>query len=465
MALIKSISGIRGTIGGSTNNNLTPLDIVKFTAAYGTWLLQQDKKDTGAITKKVVVGRDGRISGLMVKNLVNTTLSALGINVIDVDYSTTPTVEMAVTLLQADGGIILTASHNPQEWNALKLLNSEGEFISGEEGMLILGLAEKEAFLFAPVDKLGSITINNEMLDAHITAILDHPLVDKEAIAAANFKIVVDAVNSTGAFAVPAILERLGVRDISVINKEVNGHFAHNPEPLPEHLTGLSHEVCLQKASLGIAVDPDVDRLCFVCEDGSMFGEEYTLVAVADYILSLKKGNTVSNMSSSKALKDITVRHGGKYFTSAVGEVNVVRKMKEVNAVIGGEGNGGIIMPDLHYGRDALIGIALFLSHLAKSKRSIRQLRSTYPDYFISKNKMVLNQGVNTEKVFSKIKLKYKTHPVNDEDGLKIEFGEDWVHLRTSNTEPIIRIYAESNFEMTANNIAMRLMKDITEAM
>ncbi|MEO7523144.1 MAG: phosphoglucosamine mutase, partial [Ferruginibacter sp.] len=394
MALIKSISGIRGTIGGTTNINLTPLDIVKFTAAYGTWVLKQENKNSPTGNRKVVVGRDGRISGVMVKSLVNATLSALGIDVIDLDFSTTPTVEMAVVFLKADGGIILTASHNPQEWNALKLLNNKGEFISGDEGKFILELAEKEAFDFASVEKLGTITSNNDMLNEHIAIILKNKLVDKKAIAAANFRIVVDAVNSTGAFAVPQLLKELGVEDVIIINGEVNGHFAHNPEPLPEHLTGLSQEVCLKKASLGIAVDPDVDRLCFVCEDGSMFGEEYTLVAVADYVLGSKPGNTVSNMSSTKALKDITVRHGGEYFASAVGEVNVVNKMKLVNAVIGGEGNGGIIVPDLHYGRDALIGIALFLSHLAKSKKSIKQLRNTYPDYFISKNKMVLNNGV-----------------------------------------------------------------------
>ena len=330
MALIKSISGIRGTIGGSTNKNLTPLDIVKFTAAYGAWLLHTTEKNTH---KTVIVGRDGRISGPLVKSLVTATLASMGIDVIDLDFSTTPTVEMAVTFLNADGGIILTASHNPQEWNALKLLNSKGEFISGEEGEAILDIAEKEEFSFAPIDKLGSITINNEMLAAHISAILKNKLVDKKSIAAGNFKIIVDAVNSTGAIAVPALLKELGVEDITVINSEVNGHFAHNPEPLPEHLTGLSHEVCKKKASLGIAVDPDVDRLCFVCEDGSMFGEEYTLVAVADYVLSQQPGNTVSNLSSTKALKDITLKHGGKYFASAVGEVNVVNKMKAENAV------------------------------------------------------------------------------------------------------------------------------------
>lgn len=464
MALIKSISGIRGTIGGKTGDNLTPLDVVKFTAAYGTWLLQSDDKKTSKSRRKVVVGRDGRISGEMVKNLVNSTLISLGIDVIDLDFSTTPTVEMAVVFLKADGGIILTASHNPKEWNALKLLNNEGEFISGEEGKIILDIAEKEAFSFTDVEKLGKITVNDHMLEEHIVAILKNKLVDKKAIAAAGFSIVVDAVNSTGAIAVPALLKALGVENITVINKEVTGVFAHNPEPLPEHLVELSREVVARKASLGIAVDPDVDRLCFVCEDGSMFGEEYTLVAVADYILGKHPGNTVSNMSSTRALKDVTVKHGGEYFASAVGEVNVVKKMKEKEAVIGGEGNGGIIVPDLHYGRDALAGIALFLSHLAKSKKSSKQLRNTYPDYFISKNKITLEKDIDVKAIFDKIKKKYKSHPVNTEDGLKIEFDNDWVHLRTSNTEPIIRIYAESNFETTADNIAMRLIKDIQEA-
>ena len=464
MALIKSISGIRGTIGGTTNENLTPLDIVKFTAAYGTWLLQQNTNKTQT-NKKVVVGRDGRISGSMVKNIVIATLNGLGIDVIDTDLSTTPTVEMAVSFLKADGGIILTASHNPKEWNALKLLNNKGEFISGSEGELILQLAEKEAFDFASVQNLGKCITDNSTLNEHIAAILKYKLVDAKAIAAAGFKVVIDVVNSTGAIALPALLKALGVKDIIILNGEMDGNFAHNPEPLPENLTGLSREVVSQKASLGIAVDPDVDRLCFVCEDGSMFGEEYTLVAVADYVLSKTKGNSVSNMSSTKALKDITVKHGGQYFASAVGEVNVVNKMKEVNAVIGGEGNGGIIVPDLHYGRDALIGIALFLTHLAHSQKSIKQLRNTYPDYFISKNKIQLQSGVDVKSLFDKIKKKYKHQPINSDDGLKIEFDNDWVHLRTSNTEPIIRIYSESNFETTANNIAMRLMKDIQEVM
>ena len=457
MALIKSISGIRGTIGGKTNENLTPLDVVKFTAAYGSWLASQSKNN------KIVLGRDGRISGEMVSNLVTSTLISLGFNVIDLGLSTTPTVEMAVKFEDAAGGIILTASHNPKEWNALKLLNSKGEFISGDEGKLILALAEKEEFNFVQIDELGTIIKNDELLKMHINDCVNYKFVDIVAIKKAKFKIVVDAINSTGAIAVPALLKALGVQDIMVINEEVNGKFAHNPEPLPEHLTQLSNEVVKQKASLGIAVDPDVDRLCFVCEDGSMFGEEYTLVAVADYMLSKQKGNTVSNMSSTRALRDVTLKYGGEYFPSAVGEVNVVNRMKEKNAVIGGEGNGGIIVPDLHYGRDALIGIALFLTHLATSKKTIKQLRNTFPNYFISKNKITLTEGINVGDIFEKIKDKYKNQPINTEDGLKIEFDKDWVHLRTSNTEPIIRIYAESNFETTADNIAKRIMQDIQE--
>ena len=465
MALIKSISGIRGTIGGKTGDNLTPLDVVKFTAAFGTLLIKETEGNEKPASNKIVVGRDGRISGAMVKNLVISTLNALGLDVIDLDYSTTPTVEMAVVFENAAGGIILTASHNPKEWNALKLLNSKGEFINGEEGMKVLDIAEREDFSFVSVDKLGTVINDTDALQKHIDAILNYDLVDAAAIKKAKFKVVVDAVNSTGAIAVPAMLKALGVKDIVVLNEEVNGKFAHNPEPLPEHLTQLSTEVVKHNASLGIAVDPDVDRLCFVCEDGSMFGEEYTLVAVADYVLSKRKGNTVSNMSSTRALRDVTEKNGGQYFPSAVGEVNVVNKMKAVNAVIGGEGNGGIIVPDLHYGRDALIGIALFLTHLAQSKKSIKQLRNTYPDYFISKNKITLEQNIDVKKVFEKIKIKYKNQPINSEDGLKIEFDTDWVHLRTSNTEPIIRIYAESNFETTAHNIAKRLMKDISEVM
>ena len=462
MALIKSISGIRGTIGGKPNDNLTPLDIVKFAAAYGTWLKTQSA--TGKENKKVVIGRDGRISGKMVSSIVAATLSGLGIDVIDTDFSTTPTVEMAVVALKADGGIILTASHNPKEWNALKLLNNKGEFINSAEGETILEIAAQENFEFVTVENLGKISINENTLSDHIEKILAHKAVDVAAITEADFSIVVDVVNSTGAIAVPALLEKLGVKNVMLLHGEITGEFAHNPEPLPENLTELSREVVKQKASLGIAVDPDVDRLCFVCEDGTMFGEEYTLVAVADYLLGLKKGNTVSNMSSTRALKDVTMKHGGEYFASAVGEVNVVNKMKEVKAVIGGEGNGGVIVPDLHYGRDALIGIALFLTQLAKSKKSIRQLRNTYPDYFMSKNKIVLEKDTDVKSIFESIKQKYKNQPVNTDDGLKIEFDNDWVQLRTSNTEPIIRIYAESNHITTADNIAKRLMKDIQEA-
>lgn len=458
MALMKSISGIRGTIGGKPGETLSPTDVVKFTAAFGTII--------GAGTnKKIIIGRDGRISGELIKNLVVSTLNALGLTVVDLGLSTTPTVELAVKTKEAAGGIILTASHNPKEWNALKLLNHEGEFISAEEGKKVLELAEKEAFTFAPVDKLGTYTLDESWLQKHIDAIVNYELVDVKAIKKAKFKVVVDAINSSGAIYVPALLKALGVEEVTVLNDEVNGKFTHNPEPLPEHLRGLSNEVNKQKADLGIAVDPDVDRLCFVCEDGSMFGEEYTLVAVADYVLSKRPGNTVSNMSSTRALKDVTIKHGGEYFPSAVGEVNVVKKMKEMNAVIGGEGNGGIIVPDFHYGRDALIGIGLFLSHLAKSKKSIKQLRNSYPDYVMSKNKIELGNGVDLKSIFEKIQKKYKNQPINTEDGLKIEFDTDWVHLRPSNTEPIIRIYSESNFETTAQNIALRLMQDIREFM
>ncbi|WP_440132764.1 phosphoglucosamine mutase [Chitinophaga sancti] len=459
MALIKSISGIRGTIGGKPGEGLSPLDVVKFTAAFGTWLTQQSDN------KKVVIGRDGRISGEMVKQLVVATLNGLGLDVVDLDLSTTPTVEIAVKQENAAGGIILTASHNPKEWNALKLLNSDGEFISGEDGAVVLDLAAREDFTFADVNKLGSYERNDSYMQKHIDLVLNYPLVDVAAIKARNFKVVVDAVNSTGAIFIPALLKALGVEDVTVMFGEVNGRFSHNPEPLPENLTALSNEVNKSQADLGIAVDPDVDRLCFVCEDGSMFGEEYTLVAVADYILKHRKGNTVSNLSSTQALKDVTLKAGGEYHPSAVGEVNVVRKMKEVNAVIGGEGNGGIIVPDLHYGRDALIGIGLFLSHVAQTKKNLKAIRNSYPDYFISKNKIELDKGVDVKTIFEKIKGKYKNQPVNTEDGLKIEFEKDWVHLRTSNTEPIIRIYSESQNETTADNIAKRIMQDIREFM
>ncbi|SDD97585.1 phosphoglucosamine mutase [Niabella drilacis] len=462
MSLIKSISGIRGTIGGKTGETLSPVDVVKFTAAYGSIL---KKAANGAKKITVVVGRDGRISGPMISSLVTATLCALGIDVIDLGPSTTPTVEIAVPLEKADGGIILTASHNPKEWNALKLLNRDGEFISAELGKELLDIAAAENFDFVSVDKLGKIEQNDTYMQKHIDAILAYPLVQKEAIAKKHFKIVVDAINSTGAIFVPALLKALGVENVIVLNREVTGNFAHNPEPLPDHLTELSSVVVKEKADLGIAVDPDVDRLCFVNEDGSMFGEEYTLVAVADYILSQRKGNTVSNMSSTKALKEVTVKHGGAYYPSAVGEVNVVTKMKAVQAVTGGEGNGGIIVPDFHYGRDALIGIALFLSHLANQKGSIKSLRGMYPDYFISKNKIELDQNTDLPAIFARIKEKYSKLPLNDEDGLKIEFDEDWVHLRMSNTEPIIRIYSESDFELKARNIAQKLMQDIKESM
>ncbi len=459
MALIKSISGIRGTIGGNTGENLTPQDVVKFTAAYGSWVLEQN---TG---RRIVIGRDGRISGPMIQQLVSSTLIGMGLDVVDIGLSTTPTVEMAVVWEKAAGGIIITASHNPKEWNALKLLTASGEFLTAEQGARVLEIAASDQLQFAPVDKLGTYSSNDSYIQKHIDAIVSYPLVNVEGIKAKGYKVVVDVINSTGALSVPPLLYALGVKEVIVLNEEVNGKFAHNPEPLPENLGALSNAVREHKADFGIAVDPDVDRLCFVCEDGCMFGEEYTLVAVADYVLSKRPGNTVSNMSSTRALKEITLQHGGQYAPSAVGEVNVVKRMKEINAVIGGEGNGGIIVPDLHYGRDALIGIGLFLSSLANHKNGIRSFRAKYPDYFISKNKIELNNSVDVKAIFEKIKKKYKNQPINTEDGLKIEFDGDWVHLRTSNTEPIIRIYAESNFETTANNIALRLIHDIKEFM
>jgi phosphomannomutase len=461
VALIKSISGIRGTIGGRPEESLTPVDIVKFSAAFGS-IVSERVKDKQAGTK-LVLGRDGRISGEMVSSLVTNTLTALGIDVVDIGLSTTPTVEIATKLEEAAGGIIITASHNAKEWNALKLLNADGEFIDAASGAEVLRRAAELDLIFSPVDKLGKIYINDSYLQKHIELVLQYPLVEASSIAEKSYKVVVDCINSSGALVVPQLLKALGVSEVIVLNGEVNGKFAHNPEPLPEHLTSLSNEVVKQNADFGIAVDPDVDRLCFVCEDGSMFGEEYTLVAVADYILSHIKGNTVSNMSSTKALKDITLKHGGEYYPSAVGEVNVVNRMKAVNAVIGGEGNGGIIVPDFHYGRDALIGIALFLSHFSRFKKGLKSFRATYPDYFISKNKMELESDLDVQGLFDRIQHKYKNNPTNTEDGLKIEFDDDWVHLRTSNTEPIIRIYAESNFETTANNIARRLMQDIKE--
>ena len=459
--MIKSISGIRGTIGGRPGDSLTAIDIVKFTAAFGNIIAEQREDKSG--TTRIVIGRDGRMSGEMVSQLVIQTLVSLGVDVIDLGLSTTPTVEIATRAEGADGGIIVTASHNPKEWNALKLLNRDGEFIDAALGDEVLSRAQSEQVGFAAVDKLGKVTTNDSYLQKHIDLVLSYPLVDAEAIAKREWKVVVDCINSTGALVVPQLLRQLGITEVVVLNGEVNGRFAHNPEPLPEHLSSLSNEVVKQKAHFGIAVDPDVDRLCFVTEDGSMFGEEYTLVAVADYVLSRRNGNTVSNMSSTKALKEITQKQGGSYYPSAVGEVNVVNKMKEVNAVIGGEGNGGIIVPDFHYGRDALIGIALFLSHFASCKKGMKSFRGNYPDYFISKNKIELENGIDVTSIFEKIRKKYKNNPINTEDGLKIEFDSDWVHLRTSNTEPIIRIYAESNFETTANNIARRLMQDIRE--
>lgn len=459
MALIKSISGIRGTIGGKAGKGLTPIDLVKFSTAYAHFLRQRNKDNN-----KIVLGRDGRMSGEMVRNLVVPTLQNCGFDVVDLGLSTTPTVEMAVKMEAASGGIILTASHNPKEWNALKLLNEEGEFLSAADGQWILDFAETDEANYAEIDRLGKVTHSDIYMQKHIDALLAHPLVDVAAIQSGNFKVVIDAINSTGATFVPALLKALGVNDVVVINGEVTGNFAHNPEPLPENLVGLCSAVVKENAHLGIAVDPDVDRLCFVNEDGTLFGEEYTLVAIADYVLSHHKGgNTVSNMSSTRALRDVTEKHGGQYFPSAVGEVNVVTKMKANNAVIGGEGNGGVICPELHYGRDALAGIALFLTHLAKSRKTISGLRNTYPHYIISKNKIELPEGLDVAKIFAAIQEKYKAQPINTEDGLKIEFDKDWVHLRTSNTEPIIRIYAESSSETTANHIAQRMIADIQE--
>jgi phosphomannomutase len=461
VALIKSISGIRGTIGGKTGDNLTPVDVVKFAAAYGTWI----KKTNTSTSTRVILGRDARLSGEMVSALVSATLQGLGIDVLDLGLSTTPTVEMAVPAEKAAGGIILTASHNPVQWNALKLLNAKGEFISGKDGEEILQLAASEGFDFAQVTKLGKYEKNDSYLQKHIDAILKLPLVDVAAVRSRGFKVVVDAVNSTGGIAVPMLLKALGVT-VKELHCEPTGHFPHNPEPLPEHLTDIMREVVKGKYDLGIVVDPDVDRLAMVCEDGSPFGEEYTLVAVADYVLnagSQKNGNTVSNLSSTRALQDVTEKAGGKYFASAVGEVHVVTMMKENSAVIGGEGNGGIIYPDLHYGRDALVGIALFLTHLAKSKMTALRLRMKYPNYFISKNKIELTRDINVDKILDNVKKKYKKQPINLVDGVRIEFDKEWVHLRKSNTEPIIRIYAESDMETKADNLAKKIMTDIKE--
>ncbi|MBN3581262.1 phosphoglucosamine mutase [Algoriphagus aestuarii] len=457
MSLIKSISGIRGTIGGKAGEGLTPVDVVKFASAYGAWVLE----NTG--NPKIVIGRDARISGEMISKLVSATLQGMGIHVIDLGLSTTPTVEFAVPLEKAGGGIILTASHNPIQWNALKLLNSKGEFISDSEGKDILVKAEKEDFSFAEVKKLGDYTLLEDYIDRHIQHVLDLELVDKEAIAARNFRIVVDAVNSTGGIAVPKLLRALGVTEIEEMYCTPDGHFPHNPEPLPENLRDISQKLEKGSFDLGIVVDPDVDRLAFINEDGSPFGEEYTLVAVADYILSKTKGNTVSNLSSTRALRDVTEKHGGVYTAAAVGEVNVVNQMKASDAIIGGEGNGGIIYPTSHYGRDALVGIGLFLTHLANFGKTISRLRATYPNYYISKNKIELTPEINVDNILLEIKEKYKKQPINDIDGVKIEFEKEWVHLRKSNTEPIIRIYSESESEATAEHLAKKIMQDIKE--
>ncbi|SNR50711.1 phosphomannomutase [Lutibacter agarilyticus] len=456
MALIKSISGIRGTIGGEVNTNLTPLDTVKFAAAYGMWLKQHSNKEN----LTVVVGRDARISGKMVSSLVCNTLVGLGINVTDIGLSTTPTVEVAVTLDNADGGIIITASHNPKQWNALKLLNEKGEFLNAKDGEEVLKIAEDDAFLFSEVDGLGAYRKKQGYINKHIKEVLALELVDIEAIKKANFKVVVDAVNSTGGIAIPALLERLGVECVELYC-EPNGQFPHNPEPLKEHLTDISELVVKEKADFGIVVDPDVDRLALVNEDGSMFGEEYTLVACADYVLGKTKGNTVSNLSSSRALRDITEKHGGTYQASAVGEVNVVELMKASNAIIGGEGNGGIIYPDSHYGRDSLVGVALFLSHLATSKMSCKELRDSYPSYYMSKNKIELTPQINVDEILATMALNYKNEDVSTIDGVKVNFTSEWVHLRKSNTEPIIRIYTESTSQKSADALAVRFIKEI----
>ena len=456
MALIKSISGIRGTIGGKEDTGLTPIDIVKYASSFAFMLKEEHGEGS------IVIGRDARLSGEMVKQIVMGVVRGVGLNIIDLDFSTTPTVEMAVTHFNAIGGIILTASHNPRQWNALKLLNNKGEFISAEEGQQVLELANSGEIDFAVVDKLGTYIKNDDFLDVHLEHIKNLELVDVNAIKNANFKIVVDGVNSTGGIAVPKLLKALGVENIVELYCEPTGEFPHNPEPLPENLSAISTEVLKQEADLGIVVDPDVDRLALVSENGEMFGEEYTLVAVADYILQHNKGATVSNLSSSRALRDVTQNAGCDYYASAVGEVNVVTKMKEVDAVIGGEGNGGIIYPASHYGRDALVGIALFLSHLAKSNKPASSLRATYPHYHISKNKIPV-EGLDIDTILEKVIEKYKKEEINTVDGLKIDFEEGWVLIRKSNTEPIVRIYSESTSETAANHMANKLIDDIRE--
>ncbi|SFU70749.1 phosphomannomutase [Pustulibacterium marinum] len=458
MTLIKSISGIRGTIGGNVGDNLTPVDAVKFAAAYGTWLKQAYAHRPSL---KVVMGRDARISGEMIQGLVTNTLLGLGIDVVALDLSTTPTVEVAVPLENAEGGIILTASHNPKQWNALKLLNHKGEFLSAADGEAILKIAEEASFDFAAVDSLGTVTANDAYFDIHIDEILKLPLVNEEAIKKAKFVVALDAVNSTGGIAIPMLLDRLGVECIKMYC-DPTGEFPHNPEPLKEHLTDIANKVLETNADMGIVVDPDVDRLAFMAEDGEMFGEEYTLVAVADYVLSKTPGNTVSNMSSSRALRDVTEKHGGSYEASAVGEVNVVSLMKENKAVIGGEGNGGIIYPELHYGRDALVGIALFLSHLAEQKMTVSELRKTYPAYFMSKKKIALTPQIDVDAILKEMTQQYASENITTIDGVKIDFPENWVHLRKSNTEPIIRIYTEATSQEAADALADRFITEIS---
>ena len=458
MTLIKSISGIRGTIGGIVGDNLTPVDAVKFASAYGTFLKNNTSKDK----LKVVIGRDARISGPMIHNLVVNTLIGLGIDVIDLGLSTTPTVEVAVPLEKADGGIILTASHNPKQWNALKLLNAKGEFLSGADGAVILEIAESEAFVFSEVDDLGTITVIFDYMDRHINEILNLKLVDVEAVKAKKFKVVVDGVNSSGGIVIPDLLEKMGV-EVVKLYCEPNGHFPHNPEPLKEHLGDICKLVVEEKADFGIVVDPDVDRLAFISNDGEMFGEEYTLVAVADYVLSKTPGNTVSNMSSSRALRDITEKHNGSYKASAVGEVNVVEMMKATNAVIGGEGNGGIIYPETHYGRDSLVGVALFLTHLSNMDVTVAELRASYPQYFMSKNKIELTPSIDVDLILEKMAEKYANEEITTIDGVKIDFAENWAHLRKSNTEPIIRIYTEAKTQEIADDLALKVIDEIKE--
>ena len=457
MTLIKSISGIRGTIGGCVGDALTPLDIVRFTASYATLIRNQSSS-----SNTIIIGRDARISGKMVSNIVSETLIGCGFDVLDVGLSTTPTIEVAVQIEQSAGGIIITASHNPKEWNALKLLNDKGEFLSAKDGEKILALAENDSFTFSEVDDLGKYTFDNSFNDKHIEEVLNLNLVDVDLVQSAGFKVVVDAVNSTGGFMIPRLLEKMGVECVKLYC-EPNGKFPHDPEPLPKNLTEISKLVVEEKADFGIVVDPDVDRLAMVCEDGSMFGEEYTLVAVADYVLSKNSGNTVSNLSSTRALRDVTNNHNGSYEASAVGEVNVVDKMKVTNAIIGGEGNGGVIYPEMHYGRDALIGVALFLTQLAERKISVKTLRDSYPNYFISKNKIQLTPEIDVDEIFTTLKKKYKNEKITTIDGLKIDFQEGWVHLRKSNTEPIIRIYAESEGEEKANKFANNMINEIKE--